>query len=163
MAPMHAQGGLPIPGVVHIRQPYWYGEGGDLSPEEFGLVAARALEDKILEIGAERVGAFIGEPIQGAGGVIIPPPTYWPEIQRIVDRYGILLVADEVICGFGRTGRWFGADYFGIRPDLMPIAKGMSVTNTNPSVYCRRRVLVKGTPCVTGTMGTSARAASSRR
>jgi putrescine aminotransferase len=126
MAPMHAQGGLPIPGVVHIRQPYWYGEGGDLSPEEFGLVAARALEDKILEIGAERVGAFIGEPIQGAGGVIIPPPTYWPEIQRIVDRYGILLVADEVICGFGRTGRWFGADYFGIRPDLMPIAKGMS-------------------------------------
>jgi putrescine aminotransferase len=126
MAPMHAQGGLPIPGVVHIRQPYWYGEGGDLSPEEFGLVAARALEDKILEIGAERVGAFIGEPIQGAGGVIIPPPTYWPEIQRIVDRYGILLVADEVICGFGRTGRWFGADYFGIRPDLMSIAKGMS-------------------------------------
>ncbi|RPH54347.1 MAG: aspartate aminotransferase family protein [Lysobacterales bacterium] len=126
MAPMHAQGGLPIPGVVHIRQPYWYGEGGDLSPEEFGLVAARALEDKILEIGAERVGAFIGEPIQGAGGVIIPPPTYWPEIQRIVDRYGILLVADEVICGFGRTGRWFGADYFGIRPDLMAIAKGMS-------------------------------------
>jgi putrescine aminotransferase len=126
MAPMHAQGGLPIPGVVHIRQPYWYGEGGDLSPEEFGLVAARALEDKILEIGPERVGAFIGEPIQGAGGVIIPPPTYWPEIQRIVDRYGILLVADEVICGFGRTGRWFGADYFGIRPDLMAIAKGMS-------------------------------------
>jgi putrescine---pyruvate transaminase len=126
MAPMHAQGGLPIPGVVHIRQPYWYGEGGELSPEEFGLVAARALEDKILEIGPERVGAFIGEPIQGAGGVIIPPPTYWPEIQRIVDRYGILLVADEVICGFGRTGRWFGADYFGIRPDLMPIAKGMS-------------------------------------
>jgi putrescine---pyruvate transaminase len=126
MAPMHAQGGLPIPGVVHIRQPYWYGEGGDLSPEEFGLAAARALEDKILEIGAERVGAFIGEPIQGAGGVIIPPPTYWPEIQRIVDRYGILLVTDEVICGFGRTGRWFGADYFGIRPDLMPIAKGMS-------------------------------------
>ena len=126
MAPMHTQGGLPIPGVVHIRQPYWYGEGGDLSPEEFGLVAARALEDKILEIGPERVGAFIGEPIQGAGGVIIPPPTYWPEIQRIVDRYGILLVADEVICGFGRTGRWFGADYFGIRPDLMAIAKGMS-------------------------------------
>jgi putrescine aminotransferase len=126
MAPMHAQGGLPIPGIVHIRQPYWYGEGGDLSPDEFGLVAARALEEKILEIGPDRVGAFIGEPIQGAGGVIIPPATYWPEVQRIVDRFGILLVADEVICGFGRTGRWFGSDYFGIRPDLMPIAKGMS-------------------------------------
>jgi putrescine---pyruvate transaminase len=126
MAPMHAQGGLPIPGIVHIRQPYWYAEGGDLSPEEFGLVAARALEQKILEIGPERVAAFIGEPIQGAGGVIIPPATYWPEVQKIVDRYGILLVADEVICGFGRTGEWFGSQYFGIKPDLMPIAKGMS-------------------------------------
>jgi putrescine---pyruvate transaminase len=111
---------------VHIRQPYWFGEGGDLSAEEFGLQTARALEQKILEIGPERVAAFIGEPIQGAGGVVIPPSTYWPEIQRIVDRYGILLVADEVICGFGRTGEWFGSQYYGIRPDLMPIAKGMS-------------------------------------
>jgi len=126
MKPMHEQGGLPIPGIVHIRQPYWYGEGGELSPDEFGVVAARALEEKILEIGPDKVAAFIGEPIQGAGGVIIPPPTYWPEIQRIVDKYGILLVADEVICGFGRTGRWFGSEYFGIRPDLMPIAKGLS-------------------------------------
>ncbi len=126
MAPMHSQGGLPIPGIVHIRQPYWYGEGGDLSPEEFGVVAARALEEKILEIGPERVAAFIGEPIQGAGGVIIPPSTYWPEIQKITQRYGILLIADEVICGFGRTGEWFGSQYFGIQADLMPIAKGMS-------------------------------------
>lgn len=126
MAPMHAQGGLPIPGIVHIRQPYWYGEGGGLSPDEFGIVAARALEEKILEIGPERVAAFIGEPIQGAGGVIIPPQTYWPEIQKIVDRYGVLLVADEVICGFGRIGEWFGSQLYGIRPDLMPIAKGMS-------------------------------------
>jgi len=126
MAPMHAQGGLPIPGIEHIRQPYWYGEGGDLSPDEFGVAAAQALEEKILEIGPERIAAFIGEPIQGAGGVIIPPRTYWPRIQEIVDRYGILLIADEVICGFGRTGEWFGSQYFGIRPDLMPIAKGMS-------------------------------------
>src|SRR5688572_28179417 len=126
MAPMHAQGGLPIPGIVHIRQPYWYAEGGDLSPEEFGLVAAQALEAKIAELGPGKVAAFIGEPIQGAGGVIIPPETYWPEIQRICDRHGILLVADEVICGFGRTGHWFGSDRFGIRADLMAIAKGMS-------------------------------------
>jgi putrescine---pyruvate transaminase len=126
MGGMHAQGGLPIPGIEHIRQPYWYAEGGEQSPEEFGLLAARALEQKILQVGAERVGAFIGEPIQGAGGVIIPPASYWPEIQRIVDKYGLLLVADEVICGFGRTGEWFGSDYFGIRPDLMPVAKGMS-------------------------------------
>jgi putrescine---pyruvate transaminase len=126
MKPMHAQGGMPIPGIVHIRQPYWYGEGGDLTPDEFGLVAARALEDKILELGPDKVAAFIAEPVQGAGGVVIPPRTYWPEIQRIVDKYGILLVVDEVICGFGRTGAWFGSDYYGVRPHLMPIAKGMS-------------------------------------
>lgn len=126
MAPMHAQGGLPIPDIVHIRQPYWFGEGRDLRPEEFGKVAARALEEKILETGPQRVAAFIGEPVQGAGGVIIPPDSYWPAIQQIVDRYGILLVADEVICGFGRTGEWFGCETYGIRPDLMPIAKGMS-------------------------------------
>ncbi len=126
MAFMHEQGGLPIPDIVHIPQPYWYGEGGDRSPAEFGLETARALERKIEELGADRVAAFIGEPIQGAGGVIIPPDTYWPEIQRICDRYGILLVADEVICGFGRTGHWFGSDLYGIRPDLMTVAKGLS-------------------------------------
>ncbi|MCH8532926.1 MAG: aspartate aminotransferase family protein [Saccharospirillum sp.] len=126
MAPMHAQGDLPIPGIVHIRQPYWYGEGGDMTPEDFGLVAAKALEEKILEVGPEKVAAFIAEPIQGAGGIIIPPDTYWPEIQRIVRQYDILLVVDEVICGFGRTGEWFGSDYYGLTPDLMSIAKGLS-------------------------------------
>jgi putrescine aminotransferase len=126
MAFMHEQGGLPIPDIVHVAQPYWYGEGGDLSPAEFGLKAAQTLEQKILELGPQRIAAFIGEPIQGAGGVIIPPDSYWPEIQKICDRYGILLVADEVICGFGRTGYWFGSDRYGIRPDLMTIAKGLS-------------------------------------
>jgi putrescine aminotransferase len=126
MAFMHEQGGLPIPDIVHIPQPYWYADGGDLSPAEFGLKIARALEQKIQELGAHRVAAFIGEPIQGAGGVIIPPETYWPEIQRICDKHGILLVADEVICGFGRTGHWFGSNLYGIRPDLMTIAKGLS-------------------------------------
>ena len=126
MPAMHAQGDLPIPGIVHIDPPYWYGLGGTLSPEEFGLNAARWLERKILELGPERVAAFIGEPIQGAGGVIIPPSTYWPEVQRICDKYGVLLVSDEVICGFGRTGRWFGCETFGFKPDLMTIAKGLS-------------------------------------
>ncbi len=74
-------------------------------PEEYGLRAARRLAEKIEEVGPERVAAFIGEPVQGAGGVIIPPSTYWPEIQRICREYGILLIADEVICGFGRTGQ----------------------------------------------------------
>ena len=126
MKPMHAQGDLPIPGIAHIRQPYWFGEGGDMDPDEFGLVAARALEEKILELGPENVGAFIAEPIQGAGGVIIPPASYWPEIQRIVHEYDLLLVVDEVICGFGRTGEWFGSDTFHLTPDFMPIAKGLS-------------------------------------
>jgi putrescine---pyruvate transaminase len=123
MAFMHAQGGLPIPDIEHICQPYWFGEGGDLSPDEFGRRAAQALAERIEQVGPERVAAFIGEPIQGAGGVIIPPDTYWPEIQRICDHYGILLVADEVICGFGRLGSWFGSEHFGIRPDLMPIGR----------------------------------------
>ncbi|MEM8792176.1 MAG: aspartate aminotransferase family protein [Pseudomonadota bacterium] len=126
MKGMHDQSGLPMNGVVHINQPYWFGEGRNMTPEEFGLARARELEDKILEVGAENVCAFIGEPIQGAGGVIIPPETYWPEIQRICRKYDILLVADEVICGFGRTGNWWGSETFGIEPDLMPIAKGMT-------------------------------------
>ncbi|MBV6422707.1 MAG: Putrescine--pyruvate aminotransferase [Steroidobacteraceae bacterium] len=126
MTAMHEQGGLPIPGISHIGQPYWFERGGDLTPAEFGLRAARELADRIEEIGPRRVAAFVGEPVQGAGGVVIPPETYWPEIQRICDHYGILLVSDEVICGFGRTGRWFGCEHVGTRPDLMPIAKAMS-------------------------------------
>ncbi len=126
MKPMHKQGDLPIQGIEHINQPYWFGEGGDMSPEEFGLLRAKELETKILELGADKVAAFIAEPIQGAGGVIVPPSTYWPEIQRICQQYDVLLVVDEVICGFGRTGNWFGSDTFGIKADLMPIAKGLS-------------------------------------
>ncbi|EBA08353.1 aspartate aminotransferase family protein [Sagittula stellata] len=126
MKGIHAQGGMPIPGIHHIDQPYWYLEGGDMTPEEFGLARARLLEEKILELGQDKVAAFIAEPIQGAGGVIVPPSTYWPEIQRIVDKYGILLIADEVICGFGRTGEWFGSQTMDIRPDIMTVAKGLS-------------------------------------
>ncbi|MBK3759550.1 aspartate aminotransferase family protein [Stutzerimonas frequens] len=126
MKAMHEQGDFPIPGIEHIDQPYWYGEGGDMSPEEFGLRIADQLEQKILEVGEDKVAAFIAEPIQGAGGVIIPPDSYWPRIKEILARHDILLVADEVICGFGRTGEWFGSDYYGLTPDLMPIAKGLT-------------------------------------
>ena len=126
MAYMHAQGGLPIPGIEHIRQPYWYQESNGMDPDEFGLAAAGALEEKILEIGEDKVAAFIAEPIQGAGGVIVPPDSYWPEISRICKKYEILFVADEVICGFGRTGQWFGTDFYDLDPDLMVIAKGLS-------------------------------------
>jgi putrescine aminotransferase len=126
MAAMHAQGGLPIPGIAHIGQPHYAELGQGMSENEFGLRAAGWLEEKILEIGPGQVAAFIGEPVQGAGGVIIPPATYWPEIQRICDKYGILLVSDEVICGFGRLGRWFGAELMGMRPDLISFAKGVT-------------------------------------
>ncbi|MCD2181034.1 aspartate aminotransferase family protein [Rhizobium sp. GN54] len=123
---MHEQGALPIEGIAHIGQPYWYGEGGDLSPSDFGLKVARELEEKIDELGEDNVAAFVAEPIQGAGGVIVPPQTYWPEIARICKARNILLVVDEVICGFGRTGQWFGHQHFGVEPDLAPIAKGLS-------------------------------------
>ncbi len=127
MSGMHAQGGLPIPNITHIEQPHWFelGQPGQ-SRDEFGLQAARWLEEKILSVGAEKVAAFIGEPVQGAGGVIVPPPTYWPEIQRICNKYDVLLVSDEVICGFGRTGAWFGCETFGFKPDLMTFAKGVT-------------------------------------
>jgi putrescine---pyruvate transaminase len=126
MKGMHEQGGLPIPGIVHIDQPYWFEHGPSMTRDEFGLACAGQLEAKIKELGPDKVAAFIGEPVQGAGGVIVPPSTYWPEIQRICDQYGILLVSDEVITGFGRTGRWFGCETMGTKPDLMTFAKGVT-------------------------------------
>jgi putrescine---pyruvate transaminase len=126
MAAMHAQGALPIPHIHHIEQPHFGEHGHGLSEAEFGLLAADWLEQKILELGPDKVAAFIGEPVQGAGGVVIPPQTYWPQIQRICDKYGILLVSDEVICGFGRLGTWFGCERMGTRPDLIPFAKGVT-------------------------------------
>ena len=128
MTGMHEQGDLPIPGIVHIEQPYYREVGMKLgvTEDEFGVIAAGWLEDKIKEVGADKVAAFIGEPVQGAGGVIIPPSTYWPEIQRICDKYGILLISDEVICGFGRLGTWFGCETMGTKPDFMTFAKGVT-------------------------------------
>ncbi len=126
MGYMHEQGDLPIEGVSHIAQPYWFEKGGDLTKEAFGIQAAQALEAKILELGEDNVGAFIAEPFQGAGGVITPPDSYWPEIKSILAKYDILLVVDEVISGFGRTGEWFASQYYDLKPDLIPIAKGLS-------------------------------------
>ena len=129
MDEMHAQGGI-IPDIVHVDQPNWFAKrcelGKDLDREEFGRQVAQSIADKIEELGVDKVAAFIAEPIQGAGGVIVPPDSYWPEVKKICEHYGILLVADEVICGFGRTGEWFGSNYYDLKPDLMPIAKGLS-------------------------------------
>ena len=127
MSGMHAQGDLPIPNITHIGQPYFYelGQPGE-TEDEFGVRAAGWLEEKILELGPDKVAAFIAEPVQGAGGVIIPPSSYWPEVQRIVDKYGILLISDEVICAFGRLGHWFACEKFGFRPDLITFAKAVT-------------------------------------
>ncbi|WP_114391755.1 aspartate aminotransferase family protein [Oleisolibacter albus] len=126
MSAMHGQGDLPLPGFVHVMAPYGFEAGRDMDAESFGRLAARAVEEKILELGPENVAAFIGEPIQGAGGVIIPPESYWPEINRICKQHDVLLIADEVICGFGRLGHWFGSQRYGIEPDFMTLAKGIT-------------------------------------
>ena len=126
MKAMHDQGGPWVPGIEHVMQPYPFGEGFDEAPEDFAARAADAIEQRILEVGPERVAAFVGEPVQGAGGVIIPPESYWPKVEAICRKYGILLVCDEVICGFGRLGRWFGFQHYGVKPDLVSMAKGLS-------------------------------------
>ncbi|MDL2341375.1 MAG: aminotransferase, partial [Pseudomonadota bacterium] len=126
MTYMHAQGDLPISGIEHVMQPYLFGEGFGEDPDAFAARAADAIEERILVIGPDKVAAFIGEPIQGAGGVVIPPPGYWPRVEAICRKYGVLIVSDEVICGFGRLGRWFGFQHFGFTPDIVSMAKGLS-------------------------------------
>jgi putrescine aminotransferase len=126
MNAMHKQGGPWLPGIEHIGQPYHFGEGHGEDEAAFGERMANELERRILEIGPERVAAFIGEPVQGAGGVIIPPANYWKRVEAICRQYGVLLISDEVICGFGRLGQWFGFQHFGIKPDLVSMAKGLS-------------------------------------
>jgi putrescine aminotransferase len=110
----------------HVQQPYWYEECHDMDAEAFGLVAANALAAKIDELGADTVAAFIAEPIQGAGGVIVPPASYWPAVEKICRDRDVLIISDEVICGFGRTGNWFGCQTYGFTPDLLTFAKGVS-------------------------------------
>lgn len=126
MKHMHPIGGLPIPGVEHVMQPYRFNEGFGEEEAGFAARAAQEVEDRILKVGPENVAAFIGEVVQGAGGVIIPPKGYWKKVEAICRKYGILLVVDEVITGFGRLGSWFGFQHFGVTPDLVPMAKGLS-------------------------------------
>jgi putrescine---pyruvate transaminase len=127
MKGMHDQLYGAVPNIVHVMPPYAFelalpGE----SDHDFGIRAAKAIEDAILEAGADNVAAFIGEPIMGAGGVKIPPESYWPEVQRICRKYDILLMLDEVITGYGRTGEWFGCQSMGIEPDMITTAKALT-------------------------------------
>ncbi|NVJ96568.1 MAG: aminotransferase class III-fold pyridoxal phosphate-dependent enzyme [Alphaproteobacteria bacterium] len=113
-------------GVKRAMAPYWYRCGKDMSADEFGLFAAKDIETKILEAGADNVAAVIAEPVQGTMGGIVPPKTYWPEVERICREHGVLLIADEVVTGFGRTGNWFAQETFGFNADMMALAKGLS-------------------------------------
>jgi putrescine aminotransferase len=127
MKGMHGQLYGAVPDIVHVMPPYSFelampGE----SDHDFGLRAARAVEEAILEAGADNVAAFIGEPVLGAGGVKIPPASYWPEIQRICDKYDVLLMIDEVITGYGRTGAWFASETYGIKADTITTAKALT-------------------------------------
>jgi putrescine aminotransferase len=130
LTPMHPQWDLPFPGFAKVPAPYWYGAKaaghGDIGSDEFGILIAREMEKTIREIGPERIASFSAEPVQGAGGLIVPPATYWPEVSRICRQYDILLHADEVITGFGRTGEWFGSDTYDLKPDIITMAKGLS-------------------------------------
>src|SRR5215472_8238313 len=130
LTPMHPQWDLPVEGFAKVPAPYWFGARaagyGDLSPQEFGVLIAEKLEDKIVALGPENVASFSAEPVQGAGGVIFPPESYWPLAQSICARYDVLIHLDEVITGFGRLGEWFGADRYQISADIMTMAKGLS-------------------------------------
>ncbi|MCY4040792.1 MAG: aminotransferase [Gammaproteobacteria bacterium] len=126
MKPMHTQGDLPIPDIVHVDQPYYFGAQTNESPEAFAQSLANQLDERIKVLGPSNVAAFIGEPVQGAGGVIIPPENYWPAIEAVCRRHDVLLIADEVITGFGRLGEWFAFQRMGFKPDLVTFAKGVT-------------------------------------
>ncbi len=115
-----------VPNFLHIESPYPYRFVNDNPAISPGVAAANLLEQAILREGPETVAAFIAEPVQGAGGVIVPPDDYFPRIRQICDAYDVLLIADEVITGFGRTGRWFGLEHYGIEPDIVQFAKGIT-------------------------------------
>ena len=120
----HMSFDLPIQGVLHTTCPHYWREGQDGETEEaFAARCAQDLDDMIQAEGPDTVAAFIAEPVMGAGGVVVPPATYWEKIQAVLAKYDILLIADEVICGFGRTGNMFGSTTFGIKPDILTMSK----------------------------------------
>ena len=123
----HGMFGPLVEGFIHIPNPNAYRYSGDVREgESVAQAAARALEETILREGPDTVAAFIAEPIQGAGGLVVPDEGYFERVQAICKKYDVLLIVDEVICGFGRTGKWFGSDHFGIQPDIMQFAKGIT-------------------------------------
>jgi adenosylmethionine-8-amino-7-oxononanoate aminotransferase len=124
---MHALFDAPLPGFLHVRKPHYYREAQpDESEEAFSTRLARELEECIVAEGPDTVAAFIGEPLMAAGGVIPPPRGYWPAVQEVLRRHDVLLIADEVVCGFGRLGSPFGSDLYDLAPDFMTLAKAIT-------------------------------------
>lgn len=123
----HTSFDLPIAGVLHTTCPHYWKEGTEGETEEdFATRCAQDLDDMIQEEGPDTIAAFFAEPVMGAGGVIVPPKTYWRKIQAVLAKHDILLVADEIICGFGRTGKMFGSETFGIQPDVIVVSKQLT-------------------------------------
>ncbi|MGO2132645.1 MAG: aminotransferase [Halomonas sp.] len=125
----HDQFDLPLAGILHTEAPYYYHRAAEqegMTEREFSKFCATKLEEMILAEGPDTVAAFIGEPVLGTGGIVPPPEGYWTEIQAVLSKYDILLIADEVVCGFGRIGSDFGSHHYGIKPDLITIAKGLT-------------------------------------
>jgi 4-aminobutyrate--pyruvate transaminase len=124
---MHANFGIPLPMMRHTEFPHWYRNHLEGESEEaFATRMAEALEKLIVEEGPETVAAFFAEPVMGAGGAVVPPRTYFQKIQAVLRKYDVLFVADEVICGFGRTGNWWGSQTFDLKPDMLSCAKALS-------------------------------------
>ncbi|CDM25042.1 Adenosylmethionine-8-amino-7-oxononanoate aminotransferase [Castellaniella defragrans 65Phen] len=127
LAGNHRSFDLPLPRILHTRCPHWYREGLPGETEAaFAERLAAELEALILAEGPETVAAFIGEPVMGAGGVVVPPEAYWPKMQAVCRKYDVLVIADEVITGFGRTGRMFASELYGIEPDFMTLSKQLT-------------------------------------
>ena len=115
-----------LPGCFHVDTPWLYHNPYTDDPQKLGDICAELLEREIVFQGPDTVAAFIAEPVQGAGGVIVPPANYWPQVRRICDQYGVLLIADEVVTGFGRSGEMFGTRLWGVQADLWCLAKGIT-------------------------------------
>ena len=115
-----------LPGFFQIESPYLYRNPWTHDPDELGAMCANMLDREIQHQGPDTVGAFIAEPVQGAGGMIVPPANFWPLVREVCDKHNVLLIADEVVTGFGRTGSMFGSRHWGVKPDIMCLAKGIN-------------------------------------
>lgn len=146
---------LPLPGFLHVGCPHHYRNARPGESEEaFATRLADELEQTILAEGADTIAAFIGEPLMGAGGVIVPPRTYWQKIQAVLRRHDILLIADEVICGFGRTGKMFGSQTFDIKPDIMVLSKQLTSSYQPLAAVLINETVYQGIAAQTGQYGT---------